>query len=171
VIAIQNAKTLQEIGLEGISDCLSYRVVVRGIERVADHAASIANKCLKITEKISEVFQKIDDMSRLSLVLLNDSVEAFLRRDYNLADKIVDRAENVRSLENEIIRFLEKVKISVSASNESINVNIKLILEDIRRTAEHATDIAEAAMNETVGDVIEKLSTVERKPRSSTDAL
>jgi phosphate uptake regulator len=162
---------LQEIGLEGISDCLSYRVVVRGIERVADHAASIANKCLKITEKISEVFQKIDDMSRLSLVLLNDSVEAFLRRDYNLADKIVDRAENVRSLENEIIRFLEKVKISVSASNESINVNIKLILEDIRRTAEHATDIAEAAMNETVGDVIEKLSTVERKPRSSTDAL
>jgi phosphate uptake regulator len=162
---------LQEIGLEGISDCLSYRVVVRGIERVADHAASIANKCLKITEKISEVFQKIDDMSRLSLVLLNDSVEAFLRRDYNLADKIVDRAENVRSLENEIIRFLEKVKISVSASNESINVNIKLILEDIRRTAEHATDITEAAMNETVGDVIEKLSTVERKPRSSTDAL
>ena len=102
-------------------------------------------------------------MSRLSLVLLNDSVEAFLRRD--LADKIVDKAENVRSLENENITFLEK-KISVSAPNESINVNIKLILEDIRRTAEHATDIAEAAMNETVGDVIEKLSTVERKPRS-----
>jgi len=166
VIAIQNANTLQEIGLKGISDCLSYRVVVRGIERVADHAAGIANKCLKITEKISEeVFQKIDDMSRLSLVLLNDSVEAFLRRDYDLADKIVDKAENVRSLENEIITFLEK-KISVSAPNESINVNIKLILEDIRRTAEHATDIAEAAMNETVGDVIEKLSTVERKPRS-----
>jgi len=45
-------------------------------------------------------------------------------------------------------------------------LNIKLILEDIRRTAEHATDIAEAAMNETVGDVIEKPSTVERKPRS-----
>jgi phosphate uptake regulator len=130
-----------------------------------------ANKCLKITEKISEVFQKIDEMSRLSLVLLNDSVKAFLQRDYDLADKIVDKVENVRPLENEIIRFLEKVKISVSDPPESINVNIKLILEDIRRTAEHATDIAEAAMNETVGDVIEKLSTVERKPRSSTDAL
>jgi phosphate uptake regulator len=167
VIAIRNENTLREIGLKDISDCLSYRVVVRGIERVADHAAGIANKCLKITEKISEeVFQKIDDMSRLSLVLLNDSVEAFLRRDYDLADKIVDKAENVRSLENEIISFLEKVKIPVSAPNESINVNIKLILEDIRRTAEHATDIAEAAMNETVGDVIEKLSTVERKPSS-----
>ena len=64
----------------------------------------------------------------------------------------------MRSLENEIIKFLEKVKISTSARNESINVNIKLILEDIRRTAEHASDIAEAAMNETVGEVIEKIS-------------
>ena len=63
----------------------------------------------------------------------------------------------MRSLENEIIKFLEKVKTS-SARNESINVNIKLILEDIRRTAEHASDIAEAAMNETVGEVIEKIS-------------
>jgi phosphate uptake regulator len=85
VIALQKQNVLEEIGLKGISDCLSYRVVVRSIERVADHAAGIANKCLKITETIPiEVFQKIDNMSRFSLVLLNDSVEAFLRRDYNL---------------------------------------------------------------------------------------
>ncbi|MFY9796350.1 MAG: phosphate uptake regulator PhoU [Candidatus Nitrosopolaris sp.] len=159
VIALQKESMLQEIGLKGISECLSYRVVVRSIERVADHAAGIANKCLKITEKIpNEVFQKIDNMSRFSLVLLNDSVEAFLRRDYNLADNIVDKAEDVRSLENEIIKFLEKVTTSTSARNESINVNIKLILEDIRRTAEHASDIAEASMNETIGEVIEKIS-------------
>ena len=165
VIAIQNPNTLQEIGLKGISDCLSYRVVVRGIERVADHAVGIADKCLKISEKIpKEVFQKINGMSTSSLVLLNDSVESFLRRDYNLANKMVDKAEDVRSLGNEIIRFLEKAKISASVPNESININIKLILDDIRRTAEHATDIAEAAMNETVGDVIEKLSAIERKP-------
>ena len=34
--------------------------------------------------------------------------------------------------------------------------NIKLALEDIRRTAEYASDIAEAAMNETIDEVIEK---------------
>src|SRR5215831_5876245 len=49
--------------------------------------------------------------------------KAFLRRDYNLADKIVTKAENVRSLENEINSFPEKAKISVSAPTESINVN------------------------------------------------
>jgi phosphate uptake regulator len=152
------------MGLRGPSDSLSYRVAVRSIERVADHAASIADKSLKITEKISiEVIQELDKMSRISLALLNDSVEAFLRRDYYLADSIVDKIEDIRSLENEIILFLDKEKTSLSVRHESTNVYIKLILEDIRRTAEHASDIAEAAMNETVSEVIEKIPRSEAK--------
>jgi phosphate uptake regulator len=158
MIAIRKESTLAEIGLKSISDCLSYRVVVRSIERVADHAAGIANKCLKIAEKIpEEVFQKIDNISRFSLRLLNDSVEAFLRRDYYLADGDGDKVEDVRSLENDIIRSLDKVKTSISDRNESISVNINLILEDIRRTAEHGSDIAEASMNDTICEVIEKI--------------
>jgi len=164
VMATKNERMLQEIGLRGPSDSLSYRVAVRSIERVADDAAGIADKCLNITEKISkEAFQKLDKMSRISLALLNDSVEAFLRRDYYLADSIVDKTEGIRSLENEIILFLDKEKTSSSTLHESTNVYIKLILEDIRRTAEHASDIAEAAMNETVSEVIEKIPSRERK--------
>jgi len=156
VMATKNERMLQEIGLSGPSDSLSYRVAVRSIERVADHAAGIANKCLKITEKISkDVLQRLDRMSKMSLALLNDSVEAFLRRDYYLADSIVDKTEIIRSLENEIILLVDKA--SSTTTSESTNVQIKLILEDIRRTAEHASDIAEAAMNETVSEVIEKI--------------
>ena len=70
-----------------------------------------------------------------------------------------------RSLENEIILFLDKEQTSLSTRHESTNVYIKLILEDIRRTAEHASDIAEAAMNETVSEVIEKI------PRSEAKAV
>jgi phosphate uptake regulator len=163
VMATKNERMLHEIGLRGPSDSLSYRVAVRSIERVADHAAGIADKCLNITEKISkEVFQKLDKMSRISLALLNDSVEAFLRRDYYLADSIVDKTEGIRSLENEIILFLDKETTSSSTLHQSTNVYIKLILEDIRRTAEHASDIAEAAMNETVSEVIEKIPSHER---------
>ncbi len=170
VIALEQ-NMLQEIGLKGMSDCLSYRVLVRSIERVADHAAGIANKCLKIDEKIpKEVFQKIDNMSRFSLMLLNDSVEAFLRRDYNLADNIVEKAKHVRVLENETIKLLEKVATSRNDQYQSISLNTKLILEDLRRTAEHASDIAESAMNETIGEVIEKTSP-ESKAKSSIEVL
>ena len=34
--------------------------------------------------------------------------------------------------------------------------SVKLVLEGIRRTAEYASDIAEAALNETIDEVIEK---------------
>jgi phosphate uptake regulator len=157
VMATKNERMLQEIGLSSPSDSLSYRIAVRSIERVADHAAGIANKCLQITEKISkDVLQKLDRMSRMSLSLLNDSVEAFLQRDYYLADSIVDKTVSIRSIENEIIQVLDKT--SSTTTRESTNVQIKLILEDIRRTAEHASDIAEAAMNETVSEVIEKIT-------------
>jgi len=157
-MATQNERMVQEIGLRNRSDCLSYRVAVRSIERVADHAAGIADKSLKITARVPKgLFQKIDKMSKLSITLLTDAVEALLRRDYYLADSIVGKVDAIHSLENVIILFLDKEKNSATVTDhKSTVVNLKLILEDIRRTAEHASDIAEAAMNQTISEVIEK---------------
>ena len=165
VIATQNERTLLEIGLKRPADCLSYRVAVKSIERIADHSSGIADKCLKMEEQeiSKEVFEKIEKMSQLSLVIFNDSVEAFLRRDYVMADSVVDKVENIRSVENDIISFLNRE--DKMTSNEPVNSNIRLILEDIRRTAEHASDIAEAAMNQTIGEVV----IVERRPAATHD--
>jgi len=157
VIASQNERILREIGLRKPSDCLSYRVTVKSIERIADHAYGIADSCLKIKEKIPiEIFRKIEKMSEISLTALNDAVEAFLRRDYTLADKTVDRAKSLRQLENDIILLLDKEEEKKTIRNPLSNINIRLILEDIRRTAEHSSDIAEAAMNQTIDEIIEK---------------
>ncbi|HEV8386454.1 MAG TPA: PhoU domain-containing protein [Nitrososphaera sp.] len=150
VIATQNGRTLREMGLKDPSDCLSYRVAVKSIERVADHACGIAERALKFKEKLpKDSLQKIEKMSQLSLTVLTDSVEALLRRDYRLADKTVETVEGVHSLEVDALAAIEKEKIHDSAS-------IKLILENIRRTAEYASDVAEAAMNQTIDEVIEK---------------
>lgn len=75
-IATQNERILQEIGKP--SDCLSYRVAVKSIERIADHASGIADKCIAIKEKIDkDILHQIDNMSKGSLALITDSVEAF----------------------------------------------------------------------------------------------
>jgi phosphate uptake regulator len=153
VMATQNERALQEMGLKGTADCLSYRVAVKSIERVADHAVGISSKHLRLNKKITkETFDKIQKISRLSLSVLSDSVEAFLRRDYVLADSVVDKAEDMRSLEADVISFLDREN---TTNGKSTNVDIKIILEDIRRTAEHASDIAEAAMNQTIREVIQ----------------
>ncbi len=159
VIAAQNERILREIGLKSPADCLSYRVTVKSIERVADHSFGIAEKCLKAQEKIStDVYQKMEKMSNLSLATLNDAVEAFLRRDYVMADSVVDKAKSIHSFENDIILLLNSEDKTII--HESVKTNIKLILEDIRRIAEHASDIAEAAMNQTIDEVI----TIEKRP-------
>jgi phosphate uptake regulator len=159
VMATQNERVLREIGLKSPADCLSYRVAVKSIERIADHSYGIADKCLKIKEKIpKDVYPKIEKMSILSLGALSDSVEAFLRRDYVMADSVVNKAKSIRLLENDIIAFINKEE-DKTIRIEPVNTDIRLILEDIRRTAEHASDIAEAAMNQTIGEVI----TVEKR--------
>jgi phosphate uptake regulator len=117
----------------------------------------MADKAIKLKDRIpKESLQRIEKMSQLALTVLGDSVEALLRRDYQLADKTVDNAENIRALEDNVITAMEKDRMHDSA-------NIKLALEDIRRTAEYASDIAEAALNETIDEVIEKHSTNRRK--------
>lgn len=151
VIASQNERILKEIGLKSPADCISYHVAVKSIERIADHATGIAMKSEKIQEKLPDkVFEKVQEMSEMSLTILNDSVEAFLRKDYYLADSIVDRSASVRSLEEEIISLIDSENIK-----DSDIVNLKLILEDVRRTAERSSDIAEAALNQTISELIE----------------
>jgi hypothetical protein len=70
----------------------------------------------------------------------------------------------LRSLENDIILLLDKEEEKKTIRNPLSNINIRLILEDIRRTAEHSSDIAEAAMNQTIDEIIEKTSTPSALP-------
>ena len=158
VMAMENGRMLREMRLENPADCLSYRVAAKSIERVADHACGIADKAIKLKDKIPEKsLQKIEKMSHFALTVLGNSVEALLRRDYHLADKTVDIAENIRTLEDDVMVSIEKY------NNVHDQANIRLALENIRRTAEYASDIAEVAINETIDEVTENHSTSRRR--------
>ena len=155
VIATKNERILNDIGLKHLSDCLSYRVTVKSIERIADHASKIAEKCMHIKNKIPyEILEQIIKMSHMTLTDISDSVEAFLRRDYLMGDKIVDRIKVIRELENQIITIIDTTNSLDNNRDNDTRTYLKLILEDIRRTAEHASDIAEEALNQTIGEVI-----------------
>ncbi len=146
-LAVEHEKILRDIGLKKPSDCISYRTVVKSIERIADHAASIADrvKFLKSTLEPS-LLQKISRLSEESLKVFEDSILALNKRDYILADTVASNARRISEKENEFTDSLEESKKYSSV--------IKFVLEDIRRTAEYSSDIAEAVINETVQDVI-----------------
>ena len=63
-------------------------------------------------------------------------------------------AENVAS---SVTKVIEKEKKLMASLKPDVNIAItKLILEDIRRTAEYSRDISEIAIDETVQSVIEE---------------
>lgn len=160
MLATKNSRILGEIGLKSISDCLSYRYVVKSIERIADHASNIAEKCLLLDNHISsDILTHLQKISTLSLVDLSESVESFLRRDYKTADKIIDRVEEVRNLEKELLALIDNV-IDTSGSKTAMRTYAKLMINDLKRTAEYASDIAEETLNLTIGDVIN----IEKRP-------
>lgn len=146
-LAVQHEKILREIGLKKPSDCITYRVVVKCVERIADHAVSIAKrvKFLKSTLEPA-MLQKISKLSEESLKVFEASSAALNKRDYALADTVASEACKIAEKEREFTDSLEESKKYTSL--------IKFVLEDIRRTAEYSSDIAEAVINETVQDVI-----------------
>ena len=148
-LAVQHEKILREIGLKKSSDCLGYRVVVKCVERIADHAVSIARR-IKFLKSALEpaMLQKISKLSEESLRVFEDSISALNKRDYALADTVASEAHKMAEKEQEFTDGLEESKKYTSV--------IKFVLEDIRRTAEYSSDIAEAVINETIQDVIKE---------------
>lgn len=146
-LAVEHERILRDIGLKKPSDCISYRIVVKSIERVADHAVSIASRVKFLRSTLEPVLlQKVTKLSEESLKVFEDSISALNSRDYGLADMVASTARRIAIKEKEFTDSLEESKKYSSV--------IKFVLEDIRRTAEYSSDIAEAVINETVQDVI-----------------
>jgi phosphate uptake regulator len=149
VVALRDRQVLKEVSLKDGSDALSYRIAAKSVERIADHAARIAEKSLEIPAMPAELPAQIRTMSELALSVLHDSVHALLENDYELADKTIERSGTIYRLEHAPLSLVQKTHAPHAYA-------MGLIIEDIRRTAEYANDIAETAINQTIGERIDK---------------
>jgi phosphate uptake regulator len=147
--AVQSESVLKDIGLSNQRDCLGYRVIVKSVERIADHAVKIAENVITMDKKIDDyTAQKISNMSSFAVTVFDDSTKALYKKDYALADNAVARAKTIVKMENEILKAIAKRVESPEVSN------MRMILESIRRTAEYASDIAEIVLNLNVDQII-----------------
>jgi phosphate uptake regulator len=144
-MAIQNDRIFRELGLAKPRNLLGYRLIVKSVERIADHASKIAHEVLKINEPLYEKdIRAIQECSNFALLLFNESGLALFKKDYNAADSVVEKAKSSFKIEKKL-QSLEK---NIS------DFSYDLILESVRRTAEYASDIAEIVLNMTVDQVI-----------------
>jgi len=148
-MAIQNPRIITEIGLKKPKDCLGYRLITKMVERTADHATNIAKKVILLKKQLDEEFlQTIQEMNEVAISSFETAIESLFRRDYDLAESVIARANKIVSLEKKALLSSKETDIEEAA-------NIRLVIESVRRIAEYSMDIAEVVLNMTVESVIE----------------
>ena len=141
-MAVQNDFILREIELKTRRDCLDYRLIVKSVERVADHANKIAEGVLRIDGEVNQsLLDDILKMSEYSVGLFEQAGLALFKGDYDAADNVVEEAKEAAEMQETLLRLIEKTR--EADSDEAL----PLIVEHIRRTAEYAADIAEVIIN------------------------
>ena len=147
-LAVSNQRIVKEIGLANQRDCLGYRLIAKAVERTADHSTKIAENTLLLKEPVDqEVLKKITDLSSLANSMFENAMEALFKHDFKLAESVIEKIVQVYKLEKEAVLHLHNVNI------EEV-VNLRLLIESVRRTAEYASDISEVVLNLNVESVL-----------------
>ncbi len=142
--AVQNQRLINEIGLETPRDCLGYRLITNNIEGTADHAVEIAENILTMHDRPErQVLEKIKARSARVCSVFEDSVKAIFKKDYELADEVVERARNTARSQADMAEFITKYGKRDAPS-------LRLIMDSLRRTAECGGNIGEVVLNTTI---------------------
>jgi phosphate uptake regulator len=142
--AVRSQLVMKEIGLSSPMECLGYRVVVKTVERMADHAAKIASTVVSMDRKIDgPTLADLTEFKALDAQALDDSLAALFKRDYSMAEGVFAIVSRCRKLDAKVLARLGEKK----SSDET---TCRLVAEDLRRWAEYCADIAEVVLNLTV---------------------
>jgi len=147
-MAIRNPRIVTEIGLKTANDCLGYRLITKMVERTADHATNIAKNVQLLKKPVDEDFLAlIQEMNKVAISSFEKAIESLFKRDYELADSIIEHA-------NKIVELEKKAIVSSKETNIEEATNTRLVIESVRRIAEYSMDIAEIVLNMTIDSVI-----------------
>lgn len=144
--AVEYQQVAENLGIEHQMDCLGYRIVVKSLERIADHIENIAKSYIQLAEINKDV--QLDEFLKLSIstvLLFEKSVDSFFTRNHVTAEKIFTDLKDIKKLHADISNNLLQPKNIQSAILQ------KTMLDSLGRIASYSGDIAEIAINLSAG--------------------
>lgn len=124
---------------DGTEDQFEVLMCARGIERIADHAYKIAQNAA-VSRTSEDVELRIGGLSGEMTGLVDTAVAAFHSADPGRANDVFVERERLEEREQDL-----KKLILGEPTEEAVRTNT--ILDSLSRSADYATDIAEAAIN------------------------
>ncbi|MEM1689605.1 MAG: phosphate uptake regulator PhoU [Candidatus Hadarchaeales archaeon] len=143
--AVGDRRIMRDVGIESARDCLGYRLIVKSVERIADHASTISKNVIKLRGAIDHsVVEKLSEMKDLVVRAFEKTIESLFKEDPELSEEVIGMKELVVKSENQIDEMIMKKPARTDA------IVISLIVESLRRMYEYSCDIAEVVLNLTL---------------------
>ncbi len=142
-LAVLSRSVIQEIGLADPRDCLVYRVVSKSLERIADHATTMARLSKDVEEAPPpRLVEGMTTVSTLASTVLEEALKAMTKVDAVSANSSILTAEKVERDADVLTEKLYEMHL-----NPQTVVSFRLALESLKRITEYSEDIAEMAIN------------------------
>jgi len=133
--------------------------IVNDLERMGDSAVNIAQSVIQLNQEPPlKPYIDLPDLSRLVRNMVGRSLDAFVRKDGELADSVLKADDEVDGRYKQLFRELLTYMIE-DPKTVSRCLHLLLIARNLERIADHATNIAEDVIYYVEGrDVRHKLS-------------
>ncbi len=116
--------------------------MITDMERIGDQAEDIA-EIISFLEPHSQVdTTHIGIMAEATIKMVNDSIDAFVKKDINIADKVIRHDDYVDELFSEVRAALIDM-ISKDSTKGEYAIDLLMIAKYFERIGDHATNIAE----------------------------
>ncbi len=140
--AVEYQQVAEKLGIESQRDCLGYRIVVKVLERIADHIENIAKSYIKLFEVQKETqLNDFIDINNNVVATFEKAVQALFKRNDEMAETVFHELKKVEKSQSDISKELFKIEDIQSA------ILMKAMLDSLGRIASYSGDIAEVAIN------------------------
>lgn len=132
--------------------------ITTDLERMGDFAVNIAERAIELNEEpILKPYIDIPKMREIAQGMIRDALNAFVKKDKQLAMDVIMRDDQVDDLKREVLQELALYMIQ-DPSTVSRAMKISFVAQYLERVADHATNIAEMVIYLVEGKIIRHMA-------------
>ena len=136
--------------------------IVSDLERMGDEAENIAERAIILAEEPPlKPYVNLNFMAELVKEMVNDSVISFIQQDTLLAKKVIQKDDTIDELYHQLERELMTYVLE-DPRNIKRAMNLSFVARHYERIADHAENIAEAAIYSAEGEIVKHMHVKEK---------
>jgi len=133
-IAVENEYMLSDMGILRHTHCLEYRLIVKSIERIADHATNIAQQVIENNGMMNNIpIDRLIDASNDTMDMIDRVSLALFKMDPVEAEEVIVMAK----------------RFSIDVGNDPSLVT-RFVTDNLKRIVEYTSDVGELVLNMTI---------------------